>query len=361
MLLLAACGSDSDTPMELAGTTEVDELVLAAAADGNRLVTLSLSDNETQVALNIFEAADDGTLQELGSLTAPGDGYNLTSFNPSSLTVDDGVAYAALPRSNQSAIWAVDISDPEEPVEESLLETPNTMPVSIATSESDDLAAVGTGLIGTGITLVDISNPNAIERLGAFEHSAVSTAKVELADNYVYLVDMSGVTLIDVTDPDALEEVSFFENPTWTGLSSGEGGSTTISSTDRPHRPDLAVAEDYVLMTTGADTMEILSIDDPANVESVAQVETEFASISVTVSDDFAYVYSRGEIEFGEPMTDVPFILQKIDISDAEEPEVVQELEVSSSFPSAWQSIVAGDEHLFVLNAQSIDTVSITD
>lgn len=361
-VLLAACDYDSssDAPMELAGTTEVDELVLAAAADDDRLVTLSLVSNQTQVALNILELNDDGTLQELGSLTAPGDGYNLTSFNASGLTVDDGVAYVALPRSDQSAIWAVDISDPENPAERSLFEIPDAMPVSIATS--DDLAAVGTGLIGAGVTLADVSNPNDIQRIGMVEHAAVSTAKVGLAEDYVYLVDMSGVTVIDVSDSQEPVEAGFYENPIWGGIPGAESGETnsSTSSTDRPGLPDIAVADDHLLMTTGADTLEILDTDDPANIESVAQVETGFASMAVTVSDDFAYVYSRGELEFGEPMSDVPFTLQKVDVSDAGDPEVVEELEIDSTFPSPYQSLVAGDEHLFVLKGQSIDVITIS-
>lgn len=359
MMLLAACRSDSnsDAQMELATTTEFGNLVRSAAVDDGRLITIESTGQGEQVALHIYEVDEGGELQETGSLTAPGNGYDPTFATPNGIAVDDDVAYVTLTGGEQNGIWTVDVSDPEAPAELSFFDTPEVGPVAVAVE--DDLAAIATGVIATGVNILDTTDPDALEQLMRYPHVGVSTPNVELAEDYAYLVDESRLTAINVTEPDALEEVGFFENPTWAGPSVGESGSATISSTDTPEFPDIAVTDGYVLMTTGANTMEILSTDDPTAIESVAQVETEFASMAVDVSGDHAYVYSRGELEFGEPMTDVPFIIQKIDISDATEPEVVQELEVSASLPSAWQSIVAGDEHLFVLNGQSIDVVTI--
>ncbi len=358
MALLAACGSDSanDSPMELVATTEFDNLVRSAAVDNGRLITVESIGNEEQVALYIYEVDEGGELLETGSLTAPGDGYNPTYSTPNGIAVDDDVAYVTL-TGDRNGIWMVDVADPEAPEELSFFDTPDVGQVAV--SINDDVAAVATGVIGTGVNILDITDPDAVEQLTRLSHPGSSTPNIKLTGDYAYLVDASGLTVIDVSDPDAPEEAGFFENPTWAGPISGEAGSLTTSASDMPAQPDVAVAGEHVLMTTGADALEILNLDDPENIESDARIETEFASMGVDVSGDYAYTYSRGELELGEPMTDVSFVVQKIDISDASEPEVVQELDVNASIPSAWQSIVAGDEHLFVLKGTSIDVITI--
>lgn len=105
----------------------------------------------------------------------------------------------------------------------------------------------------------------------------------------------------------------------------------------------------------------MLDISDPAQPEAIGTLELDLSAISLALSGDDVYVLTRGQLEPGVSIDEIPWELLQIDISGPESPEVIAKLtDFPGGLPGHLQSLVAGDGVLYFLKQNhGIQVISI--
>lgn len=194
--------------MELLNQVEVEgEIRSGVMDDAGEYLLLVTSEGESanRVVLQIFETGDDGALEKVGELPAPGDGHNVTFAVPSGIALAGDTLYIPLGGSDQPGVWVVDVADPASPVESAFVDVEN--PQSIAVS--GDLGVIS-GLMG-GIAVLDLADPAAPEIVGTAPYTATSSTQVEIADNLAAVTDVRQVGMIEISSLSSPQEVGVYE------------------------------------------------------------------------------------------------------------------------------------------------------
>ena len=213
--------------------------------------------------------------------------------------------YVYLGSRYDAGFFVVDISDPEGPVLVGQTEI-NVYDFKV----SGDYAYIATGLLGQGLSILNIGDPEnpteaAFHEIGEWCKPYVVT----LSENYAFVGDeVYGLRPIDITDP---------ENPFDAGdiIVSGHAGELMVSG-------DFAYIGDRTnALVEGSNIgggLRIVDISDPTNQGVVGYYVSEGFSNGVAVSGEYAYIVDGMDNRYG---------FRIIDISDPENPEEVSHLE----------------------------------
>lgn len=179
-----------------------------------------------------------------------------------------------------------DVSDPSDPEPVSQVFFPGGDGTGLAII--GDYAYVAAG--DSGLVVIDISDPLMPAKCG--EVGGVGSIE-KVAQYYDYLLAVpgdSGMTVFDLSTPCSPTLEREFQID----------GSTNITTFEK-----------LAFVTIGDAGLEILSVYDPLNPDSISTCETPGTAVSVFVTEDYAYV------------ADMDSGLQVIDISNAETPSLI--------------------------------------
>jgi len=159
-------------------------------------------------------------------------------------------------------VWVIDVSDPTNPTQISVLSTPG--------SSYDVFAGGGLAYVACfseGLKIYDISNPSAPDSIGAYDTPGNAIGLSVLGD-YAYVADdPEGLRVIDVSDPTAPTEVDFLK----------PGGNAW----------DVALAHGLVYVADGTSGLMVIDADI-CDLDHVLHVPSEYPNIQTAL--DYACV-----------------------------------------------------------------------
>jgi 6-phosphogluconolactonase (cycloisomerase 2 family) len=129
---------------------------------------------------------------------------------------------------------------------------------------------------GSGLRILDVSNPAAVTSLGAYE-ALNSPAGLQVVNNVAYVTDgATGLWILDVSNPAAITRL---------------GGYDTSGSASKVH-----VAGGVAYVADGSAGLQILNVSDPALVVRLGGYDTPGTAYGVQVVGGVAYVadYAAG-------------------------------------------------------------------
>lgn len=365
ILLLPACSTaeaSTDVSLQLGNEVDVEGQVLAGTGgdiDGDPyLFVLTVADSR-QLTLHSFEIDDDGTATEVGSLPAPEGVVPAGEFQGTrTMAMDeewgDETLYIPVAGEEQSGLWVVDISDPDELGEAHFV--PMNYPVNTV-STAETLAAVTTSELADPVFFFDISDPEDLQRSNFYLRENVSTPAIDISGWLLAIVDHKGVDLVDISGPNPPEEITFYQFPEWEGpavVPTEEQGSDS-ASTEAAVPPDVEVDDDLVYLANGLSGLQILRAGDEEHAERIAALETDGRTVELALTDNIAYVL----LQSGEGES-AAYSLRAIDITDPEQPKLITEL-ADLPINAPVDAMIAVDDALYILSPGGVQVVTITN
>lgn len=362
-LLLPACMSSeaASIGIPVVGEREYPQSVCCAAStsvdDAEYLYTMTIGGADQPAELHVLTVNDEGYPDEEAVLDAPVDAIppDVEWWKVSSAVANDRL-YIPIPIDNAGGIWVLDISDPRAPVEVTFVET-DFIPTSMSISGST--AAVATQSFGT-VALFDLSNPDQPQFVTNVQQLGRSMPEVGLVEDTLYVYSISGVGIFDVSDIKASQQIGSVDLPTL-GTDEPEpasGGITPIDELATDEVSDVAIADnEYLFGVAGSAGLSVVDITDPIGPEQVASMDFDLPAREVAIDDDRLNVLTVGPPVVGESISDIPWALHVIDVSEPSEPKTIDTIDGLTGGLWPWQSIVLGDESVFILNNRSVVTV----
>ena len=163
----------------------------------------------------------------------------------------------------------VDVSDPTQPVELSLLDTPG---IVTAITVSGNLAYVA-DLQGE-LRIIDIGNPSAPVEVGYcdFQGWVAYNNDIFIAGTIAYIAaENHGLRLVDISDPTHPMETGFCDTP-------GSAHGVWVS------------AGAFAYVADGQAGLRVVNVSDPANPYEVGSLDTPGSAQDVTSIGDYVYV-----------------------------------------------------------------------
>lgn len=165
------------------------------------------------------------------------------------------------------------------------------------------------GDLGSGLQIVDTSNPGAPTIVGSLDTPG-SAQGVWVSGNYAYVADAtSGLQVIDVTNPAFPSSVGSFDTP---------GNAIAV-----------AVSGAYAYVADGTSGLQVVDISNPAAPNGVGSVDTPGSAGAVEISGNYAYIaddyHSFQVIDITNPRS--PTIVSSVNV-----PSYAEDVVVSGSF-----------------------------
>jgi hypothetical protein len=204
--------------------------------------------------LHILDVSDPSTPMELSSIEWFGAAYGLE--------IVGNLAYISSDR--DASFRIVDVSNPAQPREIGALGNP-VFPGS--TRVAGDIAFVADRF--AGLRSIDVSNPMA-----PFIRSTLASVdghKLEVVENYAYVLGRRGLTVVDITNPN---QMNIIGDLYFIGLPE-----QTFASGDRLYVADRSY-------------LKVIDISDPANPVGLGQLSAIGSNFGIDVVGNFAYLAS---------------------------------------------------------------------
>jgi len=235
----------------------------------------------------IFDVQDPLSPALVSSLADPAG--EKTSYHVRSMDIRDGILYAGM--FGDKGLWAVDISNPEKPVDLGIFDVETNDCVN-AFGEGYLLSS---GQLYHGITICNVSD---------LQH-VYETARIDLPSRDVCL-DVHGSLLFtgigrtlnvyDISEPAMPEQVGSLELDVPDALSTDLDVATPGPAPwkDWVHINDIQASGDYVYVTYGAGQVQVIDVSDPASPEQAAMVDTRGFPALLTLDGNYLYVTTAG-------------------------------------------------------------------
>ncbi len=342
----------SDEPETLPITAEytlASQLLAGATGeiDGERyLATLTtVGEENQQPALELFSVSESGELAPAGTLSAPLDALDSDLPAAPGIAFDGTTVYVPLAQSRESALWIVDVANPEAPREIATvpLETP---PGSVAVDGA--LMAVGP-LDGVLTRFFDVTNPDAPEAVGSYSHSTVSTTNVKLAGRTLYFGDHYGISVVDLTSLDDPHEIGRYEDDDWvSGFRSSPGRVT----------PHIAVEQDHLYAaadTFGVNVVDVSNATDPdattRKLERNPSTRQQDVAVDAATADTHLVILRRRGLDY---------VVRDIDITNPGDPDVVAETDAIAAPEADYRSLALDSVFAYFLDGSTIHVIALT-
>ena len=284
--------------------------------------------------------------------------------------------YVGLTGTDEAALWVVNVSDPESPREITLMNTTYAMWKSCV---SGDTLVVAT-TIGGHFSFFDISRPAQPRLLGELALAPPSGNDANWRADYVgsmfYVAENDGLAIVDTSSPARAQEVGFYTNPDWEKpedwLEGVEGAGTSFIYSQEEFATleeiydglvlagsfrDVAVSDGYAYIAAADSGLVVLDVTTPESTEEVARLEIPGKAIRVLNAGDLAYVMG---VSFTGVSTVKSFCysVHIVDVSNPLAPELIDSIEVVTTFPP-WQSMVALGDYLCFMSYQTVYVIDI--
>jgi uncharacterized membrane protein len=271
------------------------------------------------VCIAVYATANNvyvGRSSELYILTRSLSVVSVSSLYTPGVVVSGDTAYVA---SGSSGLHLLDVSDPVNPVEIGLFDSPG---------EAGGVLADGSA----GLRIVDVMDPADPSELGFYETPG-RPVELFVSENYAYMAEYNeGVLILDVSNP---------ITPTLAG---------TYQYSTTGYANDVFVQDDYAYVADWTGGLRIVDVSDPANPVEVS-VYADLPNVwQVFVAGDYAYVV--------EVVVNQPYWLHIIDISD---PAVPTETGAIETADWIWEVFVEGD-YAYIANYDAgLSIVDVSD
>jgi hypothetical protein len=271
--------------------------------------------------LKIIDVSDPENPEEVGVYDTPGTARDLVVFGNYAYVADE-----------HGGLRIIDISDSENPDEVGAYDTDgNVDGVFISGSY-----AYITDAYGSGLLVIDISDLENLEEVGSCETQGSPLLAVFVKGNIAYVTDDRGLIVIDVSNVEEPEEIGSFESPNDADVTvggeiaflGGQEGLTLIDITN-PAEPrsistmetpgctyGLKVVGDYAYLADLDGGFRIVDISDPENPVEAGNIDTPGQAFDVAIKGNYAYVtnYTNNEHN-GLRIFDVSDFVQYPDIA----------------------------------------------
>lgn len=317
----------------------------------------------------------------------------------SGLTPVDNLVYLV---DDMDGVHVLDITDPEKIAEV------GSMPTSVGGWELSLVEMYERGVFAVsnllyitdpvyGITIIDITNPGALKRVGHYQTPAPDVLQqIQVKDDYAYLIGrFSGFRVLNISKPNELDEVYYDEKrknlnlqvPTGLELA---GDHAYISDSNypfhlydisNPQKPvqtgavfdehassgafDIAISGNYAYLSGWGlsdafypgQGLWVIDISNPNNPKAVQFVDVQNERWHLSIKDQVLFALDGGVDE--KDRDDLS--LRVFDISDATKPVEVKKLPVQA-MPMMPSDMVAAGDHLYIsLSAQGIQDFDISN
>ena len=214
--------------------------------------------------IRIFDISDPVNLTEIGFYESPGDVAHISYANYT-LIISEGVNSNVSTSEEGSGLRIIDVTNPALPEPVGFFETPG---ISVDVVVRNNYAFVLTLYGGISVVNIqDISNPTQI----GYYNSPGKPKDLSLKDNLAYLADGNGgLRIVDISDLTNPVEVGSYE----TGDS--------FSKID--------VSGDFAYVLYGAAGIHILDISNPLDIYEVSFAGISHTPVSILVQGNYAYV-----------------------------------------------------------------------
>ncbi|MBC8254828.1 MAG: hypothetical protein H8E35_12500 [Ardenticatenia bacterium] len=208
--------SDSMHPA-FVGQTGVLPGSVSAVADG------------TNGGLRVVDVSDPASPSELGFYYTPGSAAAVAVSGSMAYVADagswDGSQYVG------SGLRVVDVSNPASPTELGFYDTPG---------DAGAVAVVGsTAYVAGGLRVVDVSNPASPTQLGSYDTPGWAEGVV-VSGSTAYVAGGGGLRVVDVSNPASPTEIGFYDTPGWARGVAVSGSTAYVADYDGLRVVDVA-------------------------------------------------------------------------------------------------------------------------
>ncbi|MDP8207622.1 MAG: T9SS type A sorting domain-containing protein [Candidatus Electryonea clarkiae] len=292
---------------------ENDILVMGIRNDGVRLFNISEPDSFTALS-------------------------TITGDDPAAILLDDGYLYMIMDHS----FWIYDISNPEDPEFVSLIDR-------MWSNRFDKQGDLLTLADGDGLIILDVSDPSDPQIYAnlSTEREELRYFCANLSGNHLYTGGFGGMRIYDIEDPGEPLFLGqhYFDGYTFnllvienTAYLVHQWELEVVDITDPEnterigwiHPPylneDLAVYDDYIMLSDGIEGMILLDISDPENIIETGRPQPIGYGGNVILHNDYIYLHNTEKK------------LYTFDISNPNQPEIVNDLDINHDASFMWEN-----------------------
>ena len=263
---------------------------------------------EKQLTIGVSNVNETPTL--VGSYDTPGYAYGVQVVGNYAYVADGG-----------TGVQIIDISNPTNPTRKGSYDTPN---LAIDVQVVGDYAYVAD--YWSGLQIIDISNPTNPTRKGNYDTPDL-TYVVQVVGNYAYVADFdSGLQIIDISNP---------TNPTRKGNYDTSGYASRVQ-----------VVGNYAYVADDYSGLQIIDISNPTNPTRKGSYDTSDLALGVQVVGNYAYVANGSSG------------LQIIDISNPTNPTLKGNYDTSGY---AWGVQVVGSYAYVADDEDGLKIIDVSD
>ena len=217
-----------------------------------------------------------------------------------SVVIDGNTAYVGY---NTMGVHMLDISDRKNPLHDSTWEYTRTGAKSMALDQLDKALYITDDEVG--LQKIDISNPDAMTRLQAFDTPADATA-IALSSDYAYVLDNTvgndpgkeGLRILSITE--VLDTAMQFR---LSGFVATPGNAS-----------DIFISDEYAYVVDGTAGLQIIDVSDKTNPTISGSVDTPGEASGIFKNGKYAYVADGNQglavIDIGIP--EFPNIVKQV-------------------------------------------------
>jgi hypothetical protein len=238
----------------------------------------------------------------------------------------------------------VDISDPENPEEVSNFNTAGTIWDICVVGDYAYAAMSGDHQGSHGLLVFDVSDPTNPERVGYYLPDWNGAESISVVGDYAYMSFDDGLHIIDISDPTNPEDVGRLE---------GDWREEDLCAQDNHvYEAGYHWGELYGFLRT-------VDVSDPTNPQQVSICRFDgYRPDNIFIAENTAFIVGYDFVDYHNYYEDKRQILNMINISDPNEPEVIN---VYQSGGYINDLFIAG-EHAFVASgADGLRVVDISD
>ena len=313
--------SDPQTPLMLSDGLRVSDMTSGIAVSDAYLYVADIAGG-----LRVIDVTTPEAPEEIGAM--PVDGFYHSVEISGGLAYALGFEYATVPRGLSPVLRVIDVTDPISPTLRGVLSLPE---VGRDLFVVGDLAYVADG--GSGLLIVDTSDPDSPEQLGAYD-TVGSAARGVAVDNAVAYVATAGpveeadaLLLLDVSAPDSPIDIESLMLPAGAeaidvadgyAFVATDGAGLRVIDVSNPEQP-LEAGYFDAIETIGAvdagggyarviadDRLTLIEVAAPDAPMEAGSYRTTGWSWDVQVVGDYAYMASESAlwvIDASSPMT----------------------------------------------------------
>ncbi len=242
----------------------------------------------------------------------------------------NGVLYMPVPAEERPGIWAVDLSDPESPVEAAFVDVSRGLPVSMAGPDDDMLVAATFDGPAYFIDVSDASDPDIIsaweaELFGFTDPFTIPS--IALSESHLYVAEFGQLSIFDFSEPAELRPVVIVDNVEFDPTGDATDGVGPLGPLPDHAWQGIAVRDGVASIAAGERGVVLYDVSDPAHPEEIGEIDRPDRTAGVGVVEDVLYAAGAWADEDDPRETPWTWSLDAIDLSHPNDPVFIDRLD----------------------------------